>query len=130
MSPANIEAAIKASGGVIGQVCCIGDGRPYNTALITLEPEAMAAFAAEHGLGAQPKEALVAHERVQAAVEAAIERANARLARVEQIKRFVIVPGDWQSGSDELTPTMKLKRRAIAAKYFAEIEQMYNSTTP
>ena len=72
-----------------------------------MEAEAMAILAAEHDLGALPREALAAHERVQAEVSAAIERANKRLARVEQIKRFVIVAGDWESGSDELTPTMK-----------------------
>ncbi|MGZ4203512.1 MAG: long-chain fatty acid--CoA ligase, partial [Thermoleophilaceae bacterium] len=69
-----------------------------------------------------------AHERVQEAVGAAIERANERLARVEQVKRFTIVPRDWQSGGDELTPTMKLKRRTIAAKYAGEIDAMYSET--
>ena len=128
MSPANIEATIKAKGGLIGQVCCIGDGRPYNTALIALEPDALAAFAAEHDLGDLSRDALAAHERVQEAVGAAIERANERLARVEQVKRFTIVPGDWQSGGDELTPTMKLKRSAIAAKYAGEIDAMYSET--
>ena len=60
-----------------------------------------------------------------AAVQDAIDAANGHLARVEQIKKFTIVPGDWLPGGDELTPTMKLKRRPIAAKYEAEIERMY-----
>ncbi len=60
-----------------------------------------------------------------AAVRSAIEQANERLARVEQIKNFTIVPGDWLPGGDELTPTMKLKRRPIEAKYAAEIDAMY-----
>jgi long-chain acyl-CoA synthetase len=59
------------------------------------------------------------------AVQAGIDVANSRLARVEQIKKFTIVPGDWLPGGDELTPTMKLKRRPIAAKYQAEIDTMY-----
>ncbi len=54
-----------------------------------------------------------------------VDAANARLARVEQIKKFTIVPGDWLPGEDELTPTMKLKRKPIAEKYSAEIEAMY-----
>jgi long-subunit acyl-CoA synthetase (AMP-forming) len=62
---------------------------------------------------------------VIAAVNAAIQEANRHLARVEQIKKLTIVPGDWLPGGDELTPTMKLKRRPIAAKYAAEIEAMY-----
>ena len=60
-----------------------------------------------------------------AAVGGAIDEANEHLARVEQIKKFTIVPGDWLPGGDELTPTMKLKRKPIAAKYEAEIEAMY-----
>ena len=60
-----------------------------------------------------------------AAVKAAIDRGNEHLARVEQIKNFTIVPGDWLPGGDELTPTMKLKRRPIEAKYEAEIDAMY-----
>ena len=64
-------------------------------------------------------------ERVRAAVQAGVDAANERLARVEQIKRFTLVRGDWVPGGDELTPTMKLKRKPIAAKYAAEIEAMY-----
>ena len=55
-----------------------------------------------------------------------IDAANAKLARVEQIKRFTIVEGDWLPGSDELTPTMKLKRKPIAEKYAAQIDAMYS----
>jgi long-subunit acyl-CoA synthetase (AMP-forming) len=60
-----------------------------------------------------------------AAVQAGIDSANARLARVEQIKKFTIVRGDWLPGGDELTPTIKLKRKPIAAKYADAIEHMY-----
>ena len=61
------------------------------------------------------------------AVQAGVDAANTHLARVEQIKKFTIVPGDWLPAGDELTPTMKLKRKPIAAKYAAEIEAMYAS---
>jgi long-subunit acyl-CoA synthetase (AMP-forming) len=64
---------------------------------------------------------------VQAAVQEGIDAANAKLARVEQIKRFEIVRGDWLAGGDELTPTMKLKRKPIAQKYARAIEAMYSS---
>jgi long-chain acyl-CoA synthetase len=109
MSPANIEAAIKSAGSVIANVCAIGDGRPYNVALVTLDPDAAAAFDGD----------------LPAEVEAQIGRANERLARVEQIKRFTVLEADWVPGGDELTPTMKLKRKPIAAKYATEIAALY-----
>ncbi len=125
MSPANIEARIKTSSPLIGQAICIGDGRPYNTALIVLDADFAPQWAAQHGIEATGLEALAHEPKMKAAIEAAIEQANGHLARVEQIKKLTIVPGDWLPGGDELTPTMKLKRRPIATKYVAEIEAMY-----
>jgi long-subunit acyl-CoA synthetase (AMP-forming) len=127
MSPANIEATLKASGALIGNAVCIGDGRRYNTALIVLDSDFAPAWAAQHGLQDASLEVLARDEQVHAAVAQAVDAANARLARVEQIKRFTIVEGDWLPGGDELTPTMKLKRRPIAEKYGAAIEAMYAS---
>ena len=103
----------------------IGDARPYNTGLIVLEPDAVRAFAAQHGLGDASLEELAADERIRAEVAAGVERANAQLSRVEQLKKHTIVPGEWLPGGDELTPTMKLKRKPIAAKYADLIEDMY-----
>ena len=70
-------------------------------------------------------EALSADETVRAEIQKGVDAANAKLARVEQIKKFTILPGDWAPGGDELTPTMKLKRKPISAKYEAEIEALY-----
>jgi long-subunit acyl-CoA synthetase (AMP-forming) len=112
---------------LIGTVCCIGDARPYNVALITLDPDAAQAFAARLGVVHASLSALAADQRVQAEIDAGIERANEKLARVEQIKRFTVLAVDWGPDSDELTPTMKLKRRTIEAKYRAEIEALYAS---
>jgi long-chain acyl-CoA synthetase len=125
MSPANIEASVKSASPLIGQACCIGDRRPYNTALIVLDADFAPAWAAKHGIEDASLESLARDERVETAVQAGVDAANAKLARVEQIKRFAIVRGDWLPGGDELTPTMKLKRKPIAEKYAAEIEQMY-----
>jgi long-chain acyl-CoA synthetase len=125
MSPANIEAAIKTSSPLIGQACCIGDGRSYNTALIVLDTDFAPMWAQQHGLDEQSLEDLAEVPAVVEAVQSGIDAANARLARVEQIKRFTIVRGDWLPGGDELTPTIKLKRKPIAAKYAGAIEQMY-----
>jgi long-subunit acyl-CoA synthetase (AMP-forming) len=125
MSPANIEQQLKQGSPLIGQAIAIGDSRPYNVALLVLDPDACAAFASERGLadgslGAMSTEAAVLEE-----VSAGVERANSHMSRVEQIKRFKILPCDWPPAGDELTPTMKLKRKPIAAKYAEEIEALY-----
>ena len=65
-------------------------------------------------------------ERVEAAITAAVEEANGKMARVEQIKKFKLIPGEWLPGGDERTPTMKLKRKPIAEKYENEIEDLYS----
>ena len=125
MSPANIEAAIKSGSPLIGQAVCIGDGRSYNTALVVLDGDFGPGWAEQRGLVGRSLEELAAESEIRAAVQAGIDEANSHLARVEQIKKFTIVPGDWPPGGDELTPTMKLKRTPISAKYKAEIEAMY-----
>jgi long-chain acyl-CoA synthetase len=125
MSPANIEAKIKASSPLIGQVCAVGDNRPYNVALIVLDPDFAPVFAEQQGIEGKSLDELAADPVVRAEIEAAVERGNAGLARVEQVKRFALLPGEWAPGADELTPTMKLKRRPIERKYGDEIEGLY-----
>jgi long-chain acyl-CoA synthetase len=125
MSPANIESALKGAGPIIGQVAVIGDARPYNTALVVLDSDFAPAFAAQQGIEGRSLEELAGEDAVRAAVQEAVDRGNAELARVEQVKRFTIIRGDWQPGGDELTPTMKLKRKPIAEKYADAIEEMY-----
>ena len=126
MSPANIEAAIKTASPMIGQAVTIGDRRSYNTALIVLDSDFAPIWAKSNDLEGKSLEELASEPKVVEAVQQGIDEANTHLARVEQIKKFTIVPGDWLPGGDELTPTMKLKRKPIAAKYEAEIEQMYS----
>jgi long-chain acyl-CoA synthetase len=125
MSPANIEAAIKSGSPLIGQACCIGDRRPYNTALVVLDADFAPQWAAQQGLQGTTLEELAEDPAMIAAVQEGIDSANQHLARVEQIKRFKIVRGDWLPGGEELTPTMKLKRKPIAAKYEGDIEALY-----
>jgi len=125
MSPANIEATLKAASPLIGQVCVIGDARPYNTALVVLDADFAPVWASQQGLDDGSLEALARSEAVRAAVQEGVDAANAKLSRVEQIKRFALVEGDWLPGGDELTPTMKLKRRPIGEKYAAVIEALY-----
>jgi long-subunit acyl-CoA synthetase (AMP-forming) len=112
MSPANIEAKVKASSPLIGQAIAIGDGRPYNVALITLDPDVAPMYP-------DP-------EAAQAEVARGVEAANEQMARVEQIKKFKVLDEEWEPGGDELTPTMKLKRKPIHEKYAGEIEALYS----
>ena len=125
MSPANIESTLKGAGPIIGHVAVIGDRRPYNTALVVLDADFAPALAAQRGVEGRTLEQLAEEEAIRAEVQAAVDRGNAELARVEQIKKFTIVAGDWLPGGDELTPTLKLKRKPIAEKYAALIESMY-----
>jgi long-subunit acyl-CoA synthetase (AMP-forming) len=125
MSPANIEAQIKSSSPLIGQAVAIGDRRPYNIALIVLDPDGSGAWAAERALADTSPATLCELPEIHTVIERAIDAANRSLSRVEQIKRFAILPCDWLPGGDELTPTMKLKRRPIADKYSTEIEALY-----
>jgi long-chain acyl-CoA synthetase len=115
MSPANIEAKVKASSPLIGQAIAIGDGRAYNVALITLDPDVAPGFIEQHG-----------EEAAEAEVQRGVDAANEQLARPEQIKKFKLLEAEWQPGGDELTPTMKLKRRPILEKYEREIEELYS----
>ncbi|HEY8584672.1 MAG TPA: AMP-dependent synthetase/ligase [Capillimicrobium sp.] len=125
MSPANIEATVKSASPLIGNAAVIGDGRPFNTALIVLDADFAPAWASQQGLEGD-LEALAARDEVRAAIQQSIDAANEKLARVEQIKKFHIVRGDWLPGGDELTPTMKLKRKPIAEKYADDIAAMYS----
>jgi long-chain acyl-CoA synthetase len=125
MSPVNIELALKQGSPLIGQAIAIGDNRPYNVALLVLDPDAGVAFAQEHDLSDPSPEALAHEPAVLEEVSAGVARANSHLSRVEQIKRFTVLPRDWPPAGDELTPTMKLKRKPIAEKYAAEIDALY-----
>jgi long-subunit acyl-CoA synthetase (AMP-forming) len=126
MSPANIEGELKAASPLIGQAVAIGEGRPYNVALIVLDPDAALTYAREHGLPLTLT-AAAQDANVLTAVSAAVDAANQRLARVEQIKRFELLAVEWLPGGHELTPTMKLKRKPIAEKYSETIERLYTS---
>jgi long-chain acyl-CoA synthetase len=124
LSPANIEGLLKEHP-LIGQVLVYGDDRPYVVALIVLDHELAPGWAARNGLAGDDLAALAAHEQVLAEVQLAVDAANQRLARIEQVKRFEILPVEWTAESEELTPTLKLRRRIIHAKYAERIDALY-----
>lgn len=125
MSPANIENTILAACPMVGVLIAIGDGRPYNTALLVFDADSVGPYAAQHGISDASPAALAADPAVIARIAAGVVEGNAKLSRVEQIKRFRILPTLWEPGGDEITLTMKLKRRPIVTKYAAEIEELY-----
>jgi long-subunit acyl-CoA synthetase (AMP-forming) len=127
MSPANIETTVMAACPMVGAMLTIGDGRPYNTALLVFDADSVGPYAAQHGLADASAEALAADPQVIARIAAGVAEGNAKLSRVEQIKRFRVLPTLWEPGGDEITLTMKLKRRPIQAKYAVEIEELYAS---
>jgi long-chain acyl-CoA synthetase len=125
MSPANIESNLKAASPLIGQVAVIGNARPFNVALVVLDPDYAPVWAKQSGLEGKSIEELATEDKAREAVQAAVDDANEKLSRVEQIKKFAILPTQWEPGGDELTPTMKLKRKPIDEKYAEEIEALY-----
>ncbi|MGQ0466975.1 MAG: AMP-dependent synthetase/ligase [Sporichthyaceae bacterium] len=125
MAPSKIEMELKGGCPLIGQAICIGDARLYNVALLTLDPDAAAAWAARNGVEGASTAVIAADPRVRAEVAAGVERANERLARVEQIKAWELLATEWLPGGEEITPTNKLRRRPIEAKYADVIDALY-----
>jgi long-chain acyl-CoA synthetase len=124
ISPANLEAAIK-SFPLIGQACAVGDRRAFMSALIVLDPDVAPAWAKSRGIEAAGLAELATHPEVIAEVQRCIDEANAQFSHVEKIKKFTILPAEGLPDSEELTPTMKLKRRGVLTKYADEIEALY-----
>jgi long-subunit acyl-CoA synthetase (AMP-forming) len=129
ISPVTVETALTTASPLIGTAVAIGDSRPYITALLVLDAEAAAAFAAGHGLRPDPR-SLARNPLLIEALRAVVAEGNSRLARVEQVKRFRVIPAYWDATSDELTATLKLKRQKVAEKYGADIAALYADPTP
>jgi long-chain acyl-CoA synthetase len=124
IAPAQVESLLKLSP-LVGQAITVGDSRSHLTALIVLDADIAPAWAAQQGLGQLGMEELARHPAVVAAVTAGVAEANTHLARIEQVKRFAILPREWTPESGELTPTQKLKRRVVLDRYAEEIASLY-----
>jgi long-chain acyl-CoA synthetase len=124
ISPLNLEALAKSSP-IIGQAVAIGDGRQFISVLLVLDPQVAPAWAKAHGITAASLAELADNPAVVDEVRRALTQANTHVSRVEQFKRFTILGTEWSPESEELTPTMKLKRRVIHSKYQPQIEAMY-----
>jgi long-chain acyl-CoA synthetase len=123
ITPANLEAEIKQNP-YVSQCVVIGDRRPYLVALITLDMEECAKLCEERGWPADPAQ-LRHHEGMQAVIQEHLDQVNEKFARVEQVKKFEILPHDLSQETGELTPTMKVKRNVVAEKFEQEVDALY-----
>jgi long-chain acyl-CoA synthetase len=128
LAPTNVEATIKQRSPIIGQLCAVGDRQPFVAALVVLDAETLPGWCEARGVPFRSLAEAAEHPTVIAEVQRAIDEGNAELARVEQVRQWAIVPSEWTAESEELTPTMKLKRNVIQAKYSDVIDRMYAST--
>ncbi len=124
ISPAAVENLLVAHP-LIGQALSYGDRRPYVVALLTLDGDVAPAWARAHGIEASSLAGLAAEPAVLEAVGQAVAAANEHLARVQQVKAWRLLPVEWTAESEELTPTLKLKRRVVHAKYADVIDALY-----
>jgi long-chain acyl-CoA synthetase len=124
VSPAAVENLLTAHP-LIGQALAYGDRRPYLVAILTLDSGVAPAWAKAHGIEAGSLAELTTNAVVRAEVGRAVEEANAKLARVQQVKYWELLPVEWTAESEELTPTFKLKRRVVHAKYADVIDRLY-----
>ena len=124
VAPTKLEGMIK-SHPLIGQVCVIGDRRKYLTALVVLDGDMAPPWAERQGLVFEDMATFSQLPEVQAEVQKAVDEANESVAHVEQLKKFVVLPDEWTPETDELTPTLKLKRRVIHEKYSNAIDSLY-----
>jgi long-chain acyl-CoA synthetase len=127
VAPQNLENDLKTSK-YVSQALVVGDKKPYVAALITLDPESVPAWAAERGLPTD-MESLARSDEVRELVQGIVDEVNADRSRYEQIKRFTILPRDFTMDHDELTPTLKLKRRVVADHFAGELDDLYAGET-
>jgi long-chain acyl-CoA synthetase len=123
ITPANLENGLKQNR-YISQAVVVGDRRPYLVALITIDPDELAGFAQEHGL--EPDD-VASSDAMRDEVQRAVDEVNARVGRVEQIKKFKILPEDLSQATGELTPTLKVKRNVVNEKFADEVEKLYSA---
>jgi long-subunit acyl-CoA synthetase (AMP-forming) len=127
MAPALIQGELLKAGRLIGAAVAVGDGRPYNVALLVIDRDALAEFCGERGIPSAPVVELVEHQAVVAEIASGVEAANQNLSRVEQIKKFKVLIDEWVPGGEELTATMKLRRTGVTKRYASEIDALYNN---
>lgn len=125
VAPQSVEGRFKATCPYVGNVVVHGDKRPYCTALVTLDEESIAQWAADNGLSDLSYSQLAAHASVRRLIESYVDEVNAGLARHETIKSFTVLPRDLTIDSGEMTPSLKIKRKVVENNYASMLEEMY-----
>lgn len=126
VAPAPLEDRLR-SHPLVGQCMVIGDNRPYITALITLEPDGLAHWRQMNKKQDLPPEQLVRDERLLADIQRAVDDANELVSRAESIRRFAVLPVDFSEETGHLTPSLKLRRAAVARDFAEDIAVLYES---
>jgi long-chain acyl-CoA synthetase len=127
VAPQKVEVIFKAVCPYASQIVVHGDRRNYTTALITLDPDAIAVWAEQNDLASASYEELTKAPQVRAMIDTHIDELNSRLERWETIKRFAILPEDLTVEAGDLTPSLKVKRKAVERKYMDVLDSMYDS---
>lgn len=124
IAPSNIENYLKESP-IVGHAMAVGDGKPYVVAVLTLDAEVAPVIAQSQGIEFTDLADLARKPEMLAMAQDAVDKANERLSRPEQVKAFELLPAEWTAESEELTPTLKLKRRVVARKYSDVLDRLY-----
>ncbi len=124
VAPAVLEERLKAHR-LVSQAMVVGDDRPFVAALVTLEVEELAAFAKEHGLDATTPAELAGHDALQAELDKAVAHANEAVSKAESIRKVTVLERDFTLEDNEITPTLKLRRKVIAENFGDQIEGLY-----
>jgi long-chain acyl-CoA synthetase len=125
VAPQKIETVFKAVCPYSSQILVHGEGRKFCSALITLDPDAIADWAKANGLEGTPVEELAGTPEVHAMMQDYVDELNSKLERWETIKKFIILPRDLSVEEGELTPSLKMRRRAVEAQYASELDALY-----
>ena len=124
VAPTLLEDGLRAHP-LVSQCMVVGDGRPFIAALVTLDPEALAAWAGARGRSADPVE-LAEDPELLAEVQAGVDVANRAVSQAESIRRFTVLPSDWTEEGGQLTPSLKLRRRVVMQELRPEVDRLYN----
>jgi long-chain acyl-CoA synthetase len=125
IAPAKLETSMK-NHPLVSQACMVGDGRQYMTMILALDPDEAPAWSSKHGVQYTDLASFSRSSEVRVELQATLDTANQEVSRVEQVKKFVIVPDAWTPDSGEITPSLKLKRRVVLEKYASDINSMYS----
>ncbi len=125
VAPQKVEGALVAAIPFVSQAVIVGDGRKYISALLTLDADNAQRWAEAHGMAGASYDEIVRSEKIREAVEPLVANANATLERWETVKKFTILPHEFSVDEGDVTPSMKIRRSAIASRFADEIDAMY-----